>query len=65
LNEALAKRGLVPVEIRRIVEGEEEEVRTVHLFYWRISRDDQERLDDAREKIASYAKVSNEAFRGE
>lgn len=65
LNHALAQRGLTPVEISRVVSGEKDPVRAVHLFSWRLSRDDQERIDDAREKIANFAKVTNEAFRGE
>jgi hypothetical protein len=63
LNQSLAERGLAPVEIRRTVQGEKEVVRAVHLFSWRLSRDDRARLDSAREMLAEYAKVDNETFR--
>jgi hypothetical protein len=63
LNAALAARGVVPVEIRRVIGGDEKNlVRAVHLFSWRLSRDDRARLDEAQKQLASYDKVDNEEF---
>ncbi|MCA9262050.1 MAG: hypothetical protein KDA61_22690 [Planctomycetales bacterium] len=62
LNSVLAERGLAPIEIQREVSGQKESARSVQFFSWRLSREDRDRLDDAREKIASFKKVSNEAF---
>lgn len=63
LNAALAKRGVVPVEIRRTLDGDEKNlVRATHLFSWRLSRDDRARLDDAQESLANFEKVDNKKF---
>jgi hypothetical protein len=63
LNAALFNRGAVPVEIRRTIAGDEKNVaRAEHLFSWRLSRADRNRLDEAQKNLASYTKVENEAF---
>ncbi|HMO84660.1 MAG TPA: hypothetical protein PKC18_07040 [Lacipirellulaceae bacterium] len=63
LNAALAERGVVPVEIRRTIGGDDKSlVRAVHLFSWRLSRDDRQRIDQAQQNLAAYAKVANEKF---
>ncbi len=63
LNAALIAHGAVPVEIRRIIGGDEKnQVRAVHFFSWRLSRDDRTRLDEAQQHLANYAKVGNEEF---
>lgn len=63
LNAALEKHGVVPVEIRRTIGGDEKNlVRAVHFFMWRLSRDDRARLDEAQKQLANYKKVENEAF---
>ncbi len=63
LNAALDNHGVVPVEIRRTIGGDEANiVRAVHLFTWRLSRDDRARLDEAQKQLANYKKVENEAF---
>jgi hypothetical protein len=63
LNAALSQHGVVPVEIRRTIGGDEKNVvRAVHLFMWRLSKDDRSRLDEAQQKLANYQKVGNEAF---
>ncbi len=63
LNEALEKHGVVPVEIRRTLGGDEKNlVRAAHLFSWRLSRDDRARLDEARQQVASFEKVENKEF---
>lgn len=63
LNAALAKHGVVPVEIQRLLGGDEKNaVRATHLFTWRLSREDRVRLDDAQAHLANYKKVDNEQF---
>lgn len=63
LNAALVAHGVVPVEIRRTIGGDEKNVvRAVHMFSWRLSKDDRTRLDEAQKQLASYQRVENEAF---
>jgi hypothetical protein len=63
LNAALAKHGVVPVEIQRSLGGDEKNaVRATHLFSWRLSREDRQRLDEAQAHLANYKKVDNEQF---
>lgn len=63
LNSSLEKYGVMPVEIRRVLnKSEETTLRAVHLFTWRLSRDDRARLDEARKYLASFKKVENEEF---
>jgi hypothetical protein len=63
LNRALTLYGVVPVEIRRTINGDEKhQVRASHLFSWRLSREDRSRLDEVRRDLANYKKVDNKAF---
>ena len=62
LNEALEKHGVLPVEIHRDVQSESQPVRATHLFTWRLSRTDRDRLDEARRQLATFEKVDNQAF---
>jgi len=63
LNAALAKHGVVPVEIQRTTGGEDKNaVRAMHLFSWRLSREDRTRLDEAQAFLANFKKVDNEKF---
>jgi hypothetical protein len=63
LNAALAKHGVVPVEIQRTTGGDDKNaVRTTHLFSWRLSREDRSRLDEAQTFLASFKKVDNQEF---
>ncbi len=62
LNSALEKNGVVPVEIRRKVDASATSLRAVHLFSWRLSREDRARLDEARRFLATFEKVGNEEF---
>ena len=63
LNAALAKHGVVPVEIRRTLDGDEKNVVCArHLFSWRLSREDRTRLDEAQASLANFVKVDNKAF---
>jgi len=63
LNAALARHGVVPVEIQRTTGGEDKNaVRAMHLFSWRLSREDRTRLDEAQAFLANFKKVDNEKF---
>ena len=62
LNEELAKRGIIPVEINRTIANENAQVRAAHLFSWRLSREDRARLEEAQEQLASFEKISNERY---
>jgi hypothetical protein len=63
LNAALARHGVVPVEIHRTTGGEDKNaVRATHLFSWRLSREDRTRLDEAQAFLANFKKVDNEKF---
>ena len=62
LNEALSRHGVVPVEIRRTVAEDSTELRATHLFSWRLSREDQARLEKARRHLANFDKVENKSF---
>jgi len=62
LNAALAEHGVVPVEIRRAVKSETNSLRATHMFTWRLSREDRERIDEAQGYLASFNKVDNEEF---
>jgi hypothetical protein len=62
LNEALTRHGVVPVEIRRTVSEESSELRATHLFSWRLSREDQTRLDEVRRHLTNFDKVENKSF---
>jgi hypothetical protein len=62
LNAALAEHSVVPVEIRRTVKSESTALRSTHLFTWRLSREDRDRIDQAQSYLASFKKVGNEEF---
>jgi hypothetical protein len=63
LDAALAKHGVVPVEIQRTTGGDDKNaVRTTHLFSWRLSREDRSRLDEAQAFLANFKKVDNQEF---
>src|SRR5690606_23534291 len=63
LDAALAKHGVVPVEIKRTLGGDEKNVvKATHMFYWQLSREDRRRLDEAQAHLANFKKVDNEQF---
>lgn len=62
LNKSLAEHGVVPVEIQRTMESQDKPLRATHLFTWRLSRDDRQRIDDAQRQLASFKKVDNATF---
>lgn len=63
LNAALDKHKVVPVEIRRTLDGDEKnQIRAAHLFSWRLSREDRVRIDEAQASLANFKKVDNKEF---
>jgi len=62
LNAALADHNVVPVEIRRTVKSESTALRSTHLFTWRLSREDRQRIEETQGYLASFKKVGNEEF---
>lgn len=62
LNAACEAHGVVPVEIHRTVKSQSAPVRSTHLFAWRLSREDRDRIDEAQSFLASFEKVGNKDF---
>ncbi len=62
LNSALEKHGVVPVEIRRVVQSQSTPLRATHLFSWRLSREDRAQVEQVREHLANFEKVENKDF---
>lgn len=62
LNDALARYQVIPVTIQLTRVGEETPMRAEHDFVWRLSREDREQIDAARNALASYRDVTNEEF---
>ncbi len=62
LNAACEAHGVVPVEIHRTVKSQSVPVRSTHLFAWRLSREDRDRIDETQSFLASFEKVGNKDF---
>lgn len=62
LNKVMSSHKVVPVEIRRTVESQDDSLRATHLFTWRLSREDRQRIDATRGQLASFQKVENAEF---
>ena len=62
LNKALTKHAVVPVEVRRRIESQDRSLRATHLFTWRLSREDRQRIDSTRGQLTSFKKVDNAEF---
>ena len=62
LNAALARHEVVPLKVELQRAGEKEPLRAEHEFTWRLSREDQDRIDDVRASLASYRMVDNSEF---
>jgi len=62
VNAALARHGVVPVQIERKRSGDKTGLRAVHAFTWRLSRQDRKRIDEVHDSLASYSQVGNEEF---
>lgn len=61
LNEALARRRVIPLTVE-LTQAGKEPLRAEHEFTWRLSRDDMQRIDGVRESLASFRSVKNEEF---
>ena len=62
VNAALAKYGVVPVSVELTQAGQRSTLRAEHEFTWRLSREDQARIEEVRQWMTSYTSVSNEEF---
>jgi hypothetical protein len=61
LNAVLARRKVVPIRVELARAGEEP-LRAEHAFTWRLSQDDQKRIDEVRMSLTKYKEVPNEQF---
>lgn len=64
VNEALAGRDLVPLEVELYsgpITGEPD-LRAEHLVTWILSREDRKRIEQANRQVAQFTKVGNEKF---
>lgn len=61
LNAVLARHKVVPLKVELSRPGEEP-VRAEHEFTWRLSQDDQKRIDNVRTALTQYHEVANEEF---
>jgi hypothetical protein len=62
LNEALARRQVIPQTVELTKAGESEPLRAEHEFIWRLSHEDLDRIDVVRASLASYREVENAEF---
>lgn len=61
LNAVLARRKVVPLKVKLMRPGQEP-LRAEHEFNWRLSQDDQKRIDDVREAVSTYREVDDKEF---
>jgi len=61
LNAVLARRKVVPIKVELTRAGEEP-LRAEHAFTWRLSQDDQVRIDEVRANLTKYHEVPNDQF---
>jgi hypothetical protein len=61
LNEALARRKAIPTKVELKRQGEDP-VRAEHDFTWRLSQQDIQRIEEAKEALTRYQRVENEEF---
>jgi hypothetical protein len=62
LNEALARHRVLPQTVQLTRTGDDKPLRAEHEFTMRLSRDDEERIDEVRTSVASFRDVTNEEF---
>ncbi len=61
LNSVLERRKVVPLKVELNRPGENP-LRAEHTFTWRLSQDDQKRINEVRDNLTKYREVSNEQF---
>lgn len=61
LNDSLARHKVFPAKIELKRAGEDP-IRAEHLFTWRLSQKDLQRIDDVRTGLASYRQTENQEF---
>lgn len=68
LNKAIGDRGVIPEEIALTIEpgnrftGKKLEMKSRHLFNWRLSNTDRKRISEAGDQMASFQAVAAEEF---
>lgn len=62
VNAALARHAVVPLEVQLTTSGDSQELRSVHLLTWRLSKQDRQRIDAAVNDMANFKQVSNKEF---
>lgn len=62
VNSALARHACVPLEVQLTTSGDKQNLRSVHLINWRISKQDRDRIDQATRDMANFKQVSNAVF---
>jgi hypothetical protein len=69
LNEALSKYQLIPREVHLTLAAhkpyrkEAVEMRSEHQVFWRLSKEDQDRIDDAGEQLVEFKLVTPAEYR--
>jgi len=61
LNAALARHQVVPQTVQLVRAGEDP-LRAEHTFTWRLSKEDEKRIDGVQVALSSYKEVNNEEF---
>ena len=61
LNAALARHEVVPEKVQLSRAGEDP-LRAEHTFTWRLSQDDQKRIDDVRAALSTFRELNNDEF---
>lgn len=61
LNDSLARHKVFPAKIELKRAGEDP-IRAEHIFTWRLSQKDVQRIDDVRTGLASYRQTENQEF---
>jgi len=62
VNQALAERDLLPLEITRTI-GKRNEARSQHRVNWALSREDEKKIEHAGDMIAKFQLVSYDEYR--
>jgi hypothetical protein len=62
VNAALAKHKVIPTQVELTRQGDDKPIRAEHYFTWRLSQNDQKKIDDANSSLASYKLIENEEF---
>ena len=63
VNKALTKRQLLPIEVTLTINrNRSAQLRAEHVYVWRLSKEDRERIDLVGDQLTLFREVSNEEF---